>query len=148
VSTRAPAEELLRRLTGSAASTFRPEQWEAIEALVDHRRRALVVQCTGWGKSAVYFIATRLLRDRGAGPTLLISPLLALMRNQIDMAERAGIHAATINSANVDDWHAIESRVRRGEVDGRCARNRGRHRRHRTRSDSRLRGVVVPLTSR
>src|SRR2546428_10971435 len=102
------AVELLRRLTGRADAEFRPGQLEAIQAVVAERRRALVVQRTGWGKSAVYFIATRLLRDQGAGATLLVSPLLALMRNQLEMAERAGGPAATINSANRDDWDAVE----------------------------------------
>ena len=115
--TRTTAEHLLRELTGSASAGFRPGQWEAIEELVERRRRVLVVQRTGWGKSAVYFIATRLLRDRGAGPTILVSPLLALMRNQLQMAERAGVQAHTINSANREEWDGIEERVRRGEVD-------------------------------
>jgi len=84
------ARELLRRLVDASDTEFRPGQWEAIEQIVVHRGRALVVQRTGWGKSAVYFIATRLLRDAGAGPTLLVSPLLALMRNQLEAAERAG----------------------------------------------------------
>ncbi len=109
--------EVLRLLVGRDDVTFRPGQREAIDALVGERRRVLVVQRTGWGKSAVYFVATRLLRSAGAGPTVLISPLLALMRNQIAAAERAGVVAATINSDNVDDWSAIESRVRRGDVD-------------------------------
>ncbi len=108
---------LLRRITGDTAATFRDGQLEAITTLVERRARVLVVQRTGWGKSAVYFIATRLLRDQGAGPTLLISPLLALMRNQIEMAERAGVAAATINSSNRDDWTAVEERVRQGAVD-------------------------------
>ncbi|HEV2071652.1 MAG TPA: DEAD/DEAH box helicase, partial [Acidimicrobiales bacterium] len=111
------AEDLLRVLTGRPDATFRHGQWEAIETLVANRRRALVVQRTGWGKSAVYFIATRLLRDRGAGATLLVSPLLALMRNQIEAATRLGVQAATINSTNRDDWHEIEQRIGRGEVD-------------------------------
>ena len=114
---REKAEELLRRLTGRVGAAFRPGQWEAITRLVEGRGRVLVVQRTGWGKSAVYFVATRLLRDRGAGPTLLVSPLLALMRNQVDMAARAGVRAATINSANRDDWDEVEAGVRRGEVD-------------------------------
>src|SRR5437763_7364495 len=80
---------LLRTMTGDAGAQFRPGQLEAIQAIVEQRRRALVVQRTGWGKSAVYFIATKLLRDAGSGPTLLISPLLALMRNQLEMAQRA-----------------------------------------------------------
>ena len=82
------ARQLLRTLTGRADADFHDGQWEAIEALVRDHRRALVVQRTGWGKSAVYFIATRLLRDQGAGPTILLSPLLALMRNQIDGRRR------------------------------------------------------------
>ncbi len=77
----------------------------------------LVVERTGWGKSAVYFVATRLLRDRGAGPTVLISPLLALMRNQLLMAERAGVRAATINSGNREEWEAIEALIERDEID-------------------------------
>ena len=81
---------LLRKLTGVPGAEFRPHQFDAIQALVKDRKRVLLVQRTGWGKSAVYFIATRLLRDQGAGPTLLVSPLLALMRNQIEAAERMG----------------------------------------------------------
>jgi ATP-dependent DNA helicase RecQ len=115
--TRDDAEALLRQLTGNPAAAFRPGQLEAIERLVDDRGRVLVVQRTGWGKSAVYFIATRLLRDQGAGPTVLVSPLLALMRNQIQMAERAGVRAVTINSANREEWDGIERRVRAGDVD-------------------------------
>ena len=114
---RQDADELLHRLTGDPSATFREGQWAAIEGLVERRGRALVVQRTGWGKSAVYFVATRLLRDRGAGPTILVSPLLALMRNQIQAAERAAVRAVTINSENRDDWSAIEARVRAGEVD-------------------------------
>ena len=79
--------------------------------------RSLVVQRTGWGKSLVYWIATRILRDRGAGPTVVISPLLALMRNQIEAAENLGLRAATINSSNVEDWTAVESRLAAGDVD-------------------------------
>ncbi|MEO7837634.1 MAG: RecQ family ATP-dependent DNA helicase [Acidimicrobiales bacterium] len=113
----AEATNLLRRLTGSPHACFRDGQLEAITALVERRERVLVVQRTGWGKSAVYFIATRLLRERGAGATVLISPLLALMRNQVEMAARAGVRAATINSANPDEWQEIEAAVRRGDID-------------------------------
>jgi ATP-dependent DNA helicase RecQ len=108
--------ELLHAIAGPEA-TFRAGQREAIEAVVAERRRVLLVQRTGWGKSAVYFIATRLLRDAGAGPTILVSPLLALMRNQIRMAERAGVRAFTINSENRDDWEEITSAISRDEVD-------------------------------
>jgi len=110
-------DHLLARLTGGNAASFRPGQREAIEALVVRRQRVLVVQRTGWGKSAVYLLATRLLRDQGAGPTVLVSPLLALMRNQIEMAERAGVRAVTINSENRDDWDGIEERVSAGDID-------------------------------
>ena len=108
---------LLRRLTGDPAAAFRPEQLEAIAALAGERGRVLLVQRTGWGKSAVYFIATRLLRDRGLGPTLLVSPLLALMRNQIEAAERLGVRAATINSSNRDEWAGVEEQIDADEVD-------------------------------
>ena len=115
-SLRRRADELLRALAGDDA-VLRPDQWTAIEALVADRRRALVVQRTGWGKSAVYFLATALLREQGAGPTVIISPLLALMRNQIAAASRAGIHAATMNSANAQNWEEVQSSVTAGEVD-------------------------------
>ncbi|HXD28270.1 MAG TPA: RecQ family ATP-dependent DNA helicase [Arthrobacter sp.] len=98
-------------------AVLRDDQWTAIEALVVRRRRALVVQRTGWGKSAVYFIAAKLLRADGHGATVIVSPLLALMRNQVAAAERAGVHAATINSSNVGDWDDIHRRVHRGELD-------------------------------
>src|SRR3954468_13734613 len=110
------AEACLRALAGERAR-LREDQWTAISALVADRRRALVVQRTGWGKSAVYFVATALLRGRGAGPTVIVSPLLALMRNQVDAAARAGIHARTINSANLEEWGAITAEVADGRVD-------------------------------
>src|SRR4051794_41871099 len=112
----ARAEELLQLLAGRFAR-FREHQREAIEDLVVGRRRVLCVQRTGWGKSAVYFIATAMLREAGEGPTLLISPLLALMRNQIDAAERLGPRAHTINSTNVDDWDEGRSLIERDEGD-------------------------------
>lgn len=115
-SLRDRAETLLGALAGGTA-TLREDQWTAIEALVVHRRRALVVQRTGWGKSAVYFLATALLREHGAGPTVIISPLLALMRNQIAAAAKAGIHAATMNSANPQEWDQVQAAVAAGEVD-------------------------------
>ncbi len=111
------AERHLRALVGREDARLYDDQWAAVEGLVAHRRRALVVQRTGWGKSAVYFVATALLRAAGAGPTVIVSPLLALMRNQIEAAERAGIHAATINSTNLEEWQAIHERIAAGEVD-------------------------------
>jgi len=109
------AERSLRSLAGDDAR-LREDQWTAISALLDGRR-ALVVQRTGWGKSAVYFVATALLRARGAGPTVIVSPLLALMRNQIDAAGRAGIRARTINSANAEDWEQTYGEIAAGDVD-------------------------------
>jgi ATP-dependent DNA helicase RecQ len=110
------AERSLRALAGPDAS-LREDQWTAIRALVADRKRALVVQRTGWGKSAVYFTATALLRARGAGPSVIVSPLLALMRNQIDAAERAGIHAVTVNSSNTEQWEEVYADVAAGAVD-------------------------------
>src|SRR6195952_3167802 len=114
---RAEAEQHLRALVSSGSATLYDDQWAAIEALAVDRRRTLVVQRTGWGKSAVYFVATALLRARGSGPTVIISPLLALMRKQIAAAERAGINAVTINSTNPEQWGEMYDAIGRGEVD-------------------------------
>lgn len=107
----------LRTLTGRADAEFRAGQAEAIESLVSDRRRVLVVQRTGWGKSAVYFLSTYLLRRDKAGPTLLVSPLLALMRNQLEAARRLGIRAETVNSSNTDDWPRIKQAIHDDAVD-------------------------------
>ncbi|MEV8391934.1 MULTISPECIES: RecQ family ATP-dependent DNA helicase [unclassified Streptomyces] len=116
---RASADSVLARLVGDTTGTarLREDQWRAIEALVADKRRALVVQRTGWGKSAVYFVATSLLRELGAGPTVIVSPLLALMRNQVEAAARAGIRARTINSSNAEEWETIQDEVAAGDVD-------------------------------
>ena len=114
---RSEAEELLRALVGNPGARFHEGQFEAIESLVSGGRRALVVQRTGWGKSAVYFVASLLLRARGAGPTLIVSPLLALMRDQVAAAARAGVRAAAINSANQLEWQDISARLEADEVD-------------------------------
>src|SRR5690349_11090979 len=114
---RRDAERHLRSLVGRDDAVLYDDQWRAIEALAVQRRRALVVQRTGWGKSAVYFVATLLLRAEGAGPTVIVSPLLALMRNQIAAAERAGIRAVTINSTNTESWEPIHDAIHAGEVD-------------------------------
>lgn len=111
------ALELLRIGSGRADAIFRDGQEDAIRHIVDGKGRLLVVQKTGWGKSFVYFIAIKLLREAGGGPALLISPLLALMRNQIAAAERMGVRAATINSDNQDEWKSVEAKLRRNEVD-------------------------------
>ncbi len=117
MDTRTTAETALRELVGRPDAVFHDGQFEAISALVDDSRRALVVQRTGWGKSAVYFVSTRLLRDRGAGPTLLVSPLLALMRDQVAAAARAGVRAVAINSTNAHEWDDVRDRIGRDEVD-------------------------------
>ena len=107
MQTKEYTQNLLRQMLGNESS-FRQGQWEAIKTVAIDKKRALVVQRTGWGKSLVYFLATKLLREQGAGPTLLISPLLSLMRNQIEMANRIGLNALTINSTNRENWDAIK----------------------------------------
>lgn len=116
---RTEADAILAELVGDpgGSARLREDQWQAVSALVREQRRALVVQRTGWGKSAVYFVATALLRRRGSGPTVIVSPLLALMRNQVESAARAGIQARTINSANPEEWETIYAEVERGETD-------------------------------
>ena len=114
------ALSLLRSATGSPVATFHDDQWPAIEALVAERARLLVVQRTGWGKSMVYFVATKLLREAGAGPTLILSPLLALMRNQVEAAQRLGLRAITYNSAQTgtdEGRAAVREAVMRRQVD-------------------------------
>jgi ATP-dependent DNA helicase RecQ len=110
------ALELLRKALNNPHAMFRDGQWESIERLLA-RKRMLVVQRTGWGKSVVYFLATKLLREQGAGPTLLISPLLSLMRNQLEAAVRIGVVARTINSSNADDWNQVKDDLRKNSVD-------------------------------
>lgn len=108
---------LLRTATNIPNALFREGQWEAIYELTVNKSKLLVVQRTGWGKSAVYFLSCKILRDQGKGPTIIISPLLALMRNQIEAANRLGIKAATINSTNIEEWHQVKTSVLRNEVD-------------------------------
>jgi len=108
---------LLQRALGDSKANLRPGQWEAIDALVSHRRKLLVVERTGWGKSLIYFIGTRMLRDRGQGPTLIVSPLLALMRNQMAAAERLGIRAISINSTNRSEWPDLKAEIIGNKVD-------------------------------
>jgi ATP-dependent DNA helicase RecQ len=124
MSTAAPPSEIteealavLRELTGRPDAAFREGQDAAVSALVERSQRALVVQRTGWGKSAVYFVSTALLRRRGKGPTLLVSPLLALMRDQVTAAARAGIRAVEISSANMTEWDDIAARLAADDVD-------------------------------
>ncbi|MFC7376740.1 MULTISPECIES: RecQ family ATP-dependent DNA helicase [unclassified Brachybacterium] len=114
---RPEAQEALAALTGRADVGFRDGQFEAISALVEERRRVLVVQRTGWGKSAVYFLAALLQRRRGAGPALIISPLIALMRDQVAAARRAGVRAEAMSSANPTQWEDIEQALQADELD-------------------------------
>lgn len=111
------AHQLLKIALDNKNVDFRDGQWAAIENLVEKRKRLLVVQRTGWGKSIVYFLSTRLLRDAGEGPTVVISPLLALIRNQVEAAERLGLNAATINSDNNDEWPEIETAFLNNQID-------------------------------
>lgn len=114
---RVQAQQLLQTALGNPTAEFRDGQWEAIDALVNHRQKLLVVQRTGWGKSSVYFISTKIFRDRGKGPTIIISPLLALMRNQVESAQRLGINAVTLNSTNRDEWQRITDSILADEID-------------------------------
>ncbi|NTV95863.1 MAG: ATP-dependent DNA helicase RecQ, partial [Thiobacillus sp.] len=107
----------LRAAIGNSSVDFRDGQWEAIDQLVNRRGRVLCVQRTGWGKSMVYFVAAKLMRELGAGPTLIISPLLALMRNQVDAANRLNLQAETVNSTNADDWKNIRRRLHDDQID-------------------------------
>ena len=114
---RSQALMLLRKALANTSANFRPGQWEAIDNLVNHKKRLLVVERTGWGKSYVYFITTKILRDLGSGPTLLVSPLLALMRNQINAAGVIGIKALSISSDNPEDWPSIIGEVKENHID-------------------------------
>jgi ATP-dependent DNA helicase RecQ len=114
---RANAEQFLKTALANPSAQFREGQWEAIHALVNQQQKLLVVQRTGWGKSSVYFISTKIFRDRGMGPTIIVSPLLALMRNQIESAQRLGIVAETMNSTNRDDWQSVTQRILNNQVD-------------------------------
>lgn len=109
--------KLLRKALNNSTAEFRDGQWEAIDSLVNGKKKLLVVERTGWGKSSVYFISTRILRDQGKGTTIIISPLLALMRNQVEAAERLGINAISINSTNTDDWDLCKLAILNNEVD-------------------------------
>ena len=114
---RIQAQQLLQTALANPTAEFRDGQWEAIDALVNLRQKILVVQRTGWGKSSVYFISTKIFRDRGMGPTIIISPLLALMRNQIESAQRLGVIAETMNSTNTDEWQSVTQRILNNEID-------------------------------
>ena len=114
---RVQAQQLLQTTLANPAAEFRDGQWEAIDTLVNRKQKLLVVQRTGWGKSAVYFISTKIFRDRGMGPTIIVSPLLALMRNQIESAQRLGIVAETMNSTNTVDWEAVKQRILNNQID-------------------------------
>lgn len=114
---RSQAQQLLQTALAKPTAEFRDGQWEAIDMLVNKRQKLLVVQRTGWGKSSVYFISARIFRDQNMGPTIIVSPLLALMRNQIESAKRLGIVAETMNSSNAEDWQAITQRILHNQID-------------------------------
>jgi len=115
--TKEKALQYLRDSLGNPIANFREDQWESIDAVVNRNQKILVVQKTGWGKSSVYFISTKYLREKGRGLTIIISPLLALMRNQIEAAKRLGVHTVTINSTNSDDWEQIKMEILANRVD-------------------------------
>jgi len=115
--TKEKALQYLRDSLGNPTANFRKDQWESIDAVVNRNQKILVVQKTGWGKSSVYFISTKYLREQGRGLTIIISPLLALMRNQIEAAKRLGLHTVTINSTNSDDWEQIKVEILANRVD-------------------------------
>ena len=110
------AQRTIEAIAGPG-SRLRPDQLTAVAALCEPAARVLVVQATGWGKSAVYWAATAIRRAEGRGPALVVSPLLSLMRDQVDAAARAGLRAATVNSSNIDDWSAIEAALLGNELD-------------------------------
>ena len=114
---RESAEQLLKTAIAQPDARFREGQWDAIDALVNQNKKLLVVQRTGWGKSSVYFISTKIFRDRDQGPTIIVSPLLALMRNQIESAERLGIKAVTMNSTNTADWDKVTQDILANKID-------------------------------
>src|SRR6186713_803787 len=113
----AEALRCFRVAMGQPEADFRAGQWEAIDHIVNQRGKVLCVQRTGWGKSMVYFVAATLMRAQGAGVTLIISPLLSLMRNQIEAAQRLGLRALTVNSTNRDDWGVVRDDLLAGQVD-------------------------------
>jgi len=140
--TKLDALHLLRASIGNPSADFHEDQWEAIDALVNHRKKMLLVERTGWGKSSVYFIATRGLRDAGYGVTVIISPLLALMRNQVTSAERLGINAVTINSTNQENWDIISGQLLDDEIDVLLISP------ERLANDKFVETVLVPISSR
>lgn len=117
VLTKNMALEFLRKSLLNKNISFREGQYEAIDAVVNKRKKVLVVQKTGWGKSIVYFISTKFLRQCGYGLTIIISPLLALMRNQIESAKKLGLNISTINSSNIDHWNEVKSSILSDKVD-------------------------------
>lgn len=139
---RETTRRLLRQALGAESADFRDGQWEAIDSLINHRNKLLVVQRTGWGKSLVYFIATRIFRDRGLGPTLIVSPLLALMRNQIAAAERLGLQALTINSTNPDEWKVSTDAILNDKADALLISP------ERLANDGFVRDVLLPIGNR
>jgi ATP-dependent DNA helicase RecQ len=142
ITDRSACRELLRQALQDPEADFRDGQWEAIDALVNHRQKLLVVQRTGWGKSAIYFIATRILRDRGEGPSLIVSPLLALMRNQIEAAARLGVRSLTINSTNREEWQALTRSIVEDEADAVLISP------ERLANDEFVQQVLLPMTTR
>ena len=134
--------QLLKKVLNNPAAEFREGQWEAIDAVANHNKKLLLVQRTGWGKSIVYFLSTKILRDNKQGITLIISPLLALMRNQLEAAKRIGITAETINSTNPNEWSNVIGKIRADKIDALLISP------ERLANDTFINGVIIPLSDK
>ena len=136
------AIELLKKVLNNPAAEFREGQWEAIDSVANKNKKLLLVQRTGWGKSIVYFLSTKIFRDNGRGITFIISPLLALMRNQLEAAKRIGINAETINSTNTDDWNNVIQKIRADKIDALLISP------ERLANDTFINEVIIPLSDK
>ncbi len=136
------ALQLLKKVLNNPSAEFREGQWEAIDAVANRNKKLLLVQRTGWGKSIVYFLSTKILRERGSGITLIISPLLALMRNQLEAARPIGITAETINSANTSEWKEVIDKILSDKVDALLISP------ERLANDNFIEDVLIPLSDK
>src|SRR5512140_1185854 len=83
-------------------AAFRPGQAMAIEAVLAGRDAAVLLP-TGAGKSSCYQVPAVVAARRGAGTTIVVSPLIALMNDQVDGLRARGIAAAAIHSQQADE---------------------------------------------